>query len=111
MIMEFSHLCKVSLHEVTVRVTDSLKMDNKVCLEHRTFICVNRLKFLPDTVSGRLTFDLDESGAVNSSVDNLTECCLLLFIVVNLLFVSFQLVIGEQRLGSRFKKFSTSTFF
>jgi len=102
--MEISHLHKVSLHGVAIGEMDCLKLSDKVCLEHKTFIGMDRLKFLPDASSSSLAFDLDKRGAVNGSIDDLAEHHLLLLIVINLFFMGFQLVIGKWRLSSGFKE-------
>jgi len=86
------------MHGVTVGVTDSLKLCDKVHLKYGTFICMDRLKLLPDTGSSGLAFDLDKGGAVNSPVNDFAEHRLLLFIGIDLFLMSLQLVISEWQL-------------
>ena len=90
MIADFGHFREMSTHVVTLGVTDGLELGEKVCLEHQTFISMNRLKLLPDIGSSGLAFDLDKGGAIDGSIDDFLERRFLLLVSINFILVGFQ---------------------
>ena len=83
---------------------DGLELGKKVCFKHRIFVCMDQLKLLPDTSSGRLTFDLDEGGAVDGSINDFLECHLPLLVGIDQVLVGLQFIIGKWYCGLWFMK-------